>query len=172
INDYGLESASGNKVDGLIEYVKYIESQGAQVDGIGTQLHLNINWSDTTAIDRMFQKLAATGKLIKVSELDVAISSESDPASPVAPTADQYAQQAELYRFVANSFTKNVPEAQRYGITVWGISDNEQEHVYWLTNDAPNLWDADYARKHAYKGFCDGLAGRDVSADFSGELQY
>jgi hypothetical protein len=34
------------------------------------------------------------------------------------------------------------------------------------------LWDKDYKRKHAYKGFADGLAGRDVSADFTGELQY
>lgn len=172
INDYNLESASGAKLDGLITYVQYIESQGAKIDGIGTQMHLNINWSDTTAIEKMFQKLAATGKLIKISELDIKISSDENPSSPVAPTTEQYAQQADLYRFVAQAYTKYIPEAQRYGITVWGISDNEKEHEYWLTNDAPNLWDADYARKHAYKGFADGLAGKDVSADFTGELQY
>jgi GH35 family endo-1,4-beta-xylanase len=171
INDYGLESAGGNKLDGLIEYVQYIESQGAQVDGIGTQMHLNINWSDTTAIKTMFQKLAVTGKLIKISELDVAIANSSNPESPVSPTAEQYAQQAELYRFVADAYNKYIPEAQRYGITLWGISDNEQEHEYWLTNDAPCLWDADYARKHAYKGLADGLAGRDVSVDFPGTLE-
>jgi GH35 family endo-1,4-beta-xylanase len=172
INDYGLESASGAKVNGLVDYVKYIESQGAAVDGIGTQLHLNINWSDTTAIAAMFQKLAATGKLIKVSELDIAIANASNPESPVAPTAEQYARQAELYRFVADAFNKYVPENQRYGITVWGVSDKENEHQYWLKNDAPCLWDADYARKHAYKSFADGLAGRDVSANFTGELVY
>jgi GH35 family endo-1,4-beta-xylanase len=172
INDYGLESATGSKLDGLIEYVNYIESQGAQVDGIGTQMHLNINWSDTTAINTMFQKLAATGKLIKVSELDIAIANASNPESPVSPTAEQYAQQAELYRFVAGAFNKYIPEAQRYGITVWGVSDNANEHEYWLKNDAPCLWDADYARKHAYKGLADGLAGQDVSAGFTGELVY
>jgi GH35 family endo-1,4-beta-xylanase len=172
INDYNLESVSGSKLDGLIEYVKYIESQGAQVDGIGTQLHLNINWTDTNAIKTMFQKLAATGKLIKVSELDIAIANSSNPESPVAPTADQYAQQAELYRFVAAMYNQYIPEAQRYGITVWSVSDNEKEHEYWLKNDAPCLWNADYTRKHAYKGFADGLAGKDVSDDFSGELVY
>jgi GH35 family endo-1,4-beta-xylanase len=172
INDYGLESAGGNKLDGLINYVNYIESQGAPVDGIGTQMHLNINWSDTTAIRTMFQKLAATGKQIKISELDVAIANASNPESPVSPTAEQYAQQAELYRFVAAMYTQYIPEAQRYGITVWGVSDNENEHEYWLKNDAPCLWNADYARKHAYKGFADGWAGRDVSADFSGKLLY
>lgn len=33
------------------------------------------------------------------------------------------------------------------------------------------LWDADYERKVAYKYFADGLAGRDVSEDFTGELE-
>lgn len=172
INDYNLESASGNKLDGLIEYVQYIESQGAKIDGIGTQMHLNVNWTDTTAIKAMFQKLAATGKLIKISELDIAVANSTNPEAPVSPTAEQYAQQAELYRFVAAMYNQYIPEAQRYGITVWGVSDNEQEHTYWLTNDVPCLWNADYARKHAYKGFADGLAGKDVSTDFTGELIY
>jgi GH35 family endo-1,4-beta-xylanase len=133
-------------------------------------MHLNINWSDTAAIERMFQKLAATGKLIKISELDIAVSSESEPSSPVSPTDEQFAKQADLYRFVAEAYTKYIPAAQRYGITVWSVSDNEKEHEYWLKNDVPCLWDGKYARKHAYKGFADGLAGKDVSADFSGEL--
>ncbi|GHV56144.1 hypothetical protein FACS1894182_02110 [Bacteroidia bacterium] len=174
INDYNLETQP-SKLNGLIDYVQYIESKGGQVDGIGTQMHLNINTRKETIIEdvqAMFQKLAATGKKIKVSELDIAISQESNPASPVQPTAEQYARQAELYQVVAELYTQIIPENQRYGITVWGVSDNEDEHLYWLKNDAPCLWDAKYARKHAYKGFADGLAGRDVSADFSGELVY
>jgi hypothetical protein len=70
-----------------------------------------------------------------------------------------------------DTYTKYIPVAQRYGITVWCVSDNADEHINWLPDDAPCLWDANYARKHAYKGFADGLAGKDVSADFSGELQ-
>jgi GH35 family endo-1,4-beta-xylanase len=171
INDYGLEGSSGNKLDGLIDLISYVESNGAAIDGIGTQLHLNINWTDSAALDRMFQKLAQTGKLIKISELDVAISSESEPSSPVAATAEQQEKQAMLYELVALMYNKYIPENQRYGITVWGISDNAKEHEYWLKNDVPCLWDADYARKWAYKGFADGLAGRDVSVDFPGTLQ-
>jgi GH35 family endo-1,4-beta-xylanase len=165
INDYGLESASGNKLDGLLDYVKYIDSQGAKIDGIGTQMHLDIRYTSKEAIDQMFQKLAASGKLIKISELDVQLGTAS-------PTAADYATQAELYQYVVDAYTKHIPEAQRYGITVWCVSDNADEHTNWLPDDAPCLWDADYARKHAYKGFADGLAGKDVSADFTGELQY
>jgi hypothetical protein len=53
---------------------------------------------------------------------------------------------------------------------VWCVSDNENEHATWLENDAPCLWNSDYQRKHAYKSFADGLAGKDVSDDFTGEL--
>jgi GH35 family endo-1,4-beta-xylanase len=163
INDYNLES-NLTKCDGLINYVKYIESQGATVDGIGTQMHISIS-TDTLKIDQMFIKLAASGKLIKVSELDVKVNTAT-------PTTDNLAAQAAMYQYVAKSFIKNIPKAQRYGITIWGISDNAVEHVNWIPNDAPNLWDANYARKHAYKGVADGLAGKDVSAGFSGNLQY
>lgn len=33
-------------------------------------------------------------------------------------------------------------------------------------DESPNLWDANYARKHVYKGTADGLAGKDVSRFF------
>lgn len=162
INDYNLEY-NLNKCDGIIEYVKYIESKGATVDGIGTQMHVAIN-SNKENIAQMFQKLGATGKLIKVSELDIKVNTAS-------PTAAEYAQQSEMYQYIVDMYMKYVPEAQRYGITAWGISDKAEEHVNWIPDDAPNLWDANYARKHAYKGFADGLAGKDVSAEFTGDLQ-
>ncbi len=162
INDYNLESRL-DKCDGLINYVKYIESQGATVDGIGTQMHISLT-TDKAKIDQMFQKLAASGKLIKISELDIRLGTKS-------PTAVQLADQSAMYQYVIDSYKKYIPVAQQYGITIWGVSDNEQEHEYWLPDESPNVWDASYKRKHAYKGVADGLAGKDVSKDFSGELQ-
>jgi GH35 family endo-1,4-beta-xylanase len=162
INDYNLEY-SLDKCDGLINYVNHIESQGATVDGIGTQMHIS-STTDKNKIVQMFQKLAATGKLIKISELDIRLGT-------VNPTNEQLALQAEMYQYVIDMYMQYVPQAQRYGITVWGISDNADEHEYWLPDESPNLWNANYERKHAYKGFADGLAGKDISADFTGELQ-
>lgn len=163
INDYNLE-ASMAKLDGLIEYVEYIESQGATVDGIGTQMHVTLNTSRENIVE-MFQKLAATGKIIKVSELDVRLGTAS-------PTAAQLAEQADMYQFIFDSYREYIPVAQQYGITIWNVSDNAQEHEYWLPDESPNLWDANYERKHAYKAVADGLAGRDVSEDFTGDLEY
>lgn len=161
INDYNLEYNLA-KCDGLITYVQYIESQGATVDGIGTQMHLSLT-SDKDKIVQMFQKLAASGKLIKISELDIRLGTKS-------PTPAQLASQADMYQYVMDMYKKYIPENQQYGVTIWGVSDNENEHEYWLPDESPNVWDANYNRKHAYKGVADGLAGRDVSADFSGEL--
>jgi endo-1,4-beta-xylanase len=162
INDYNLES-SLEKLDGLIEYVGYIESQGATVDGIGTQMHVSLSTSREN-IEEMFRRLAATGKMIKVSELDVRLGTAS-------PTTAQLAQQADMYQFIFDSYREHIPTAQQYGITIWNISDNPDEHEFWLPNESPNLWDANYQRKHAYKGVADGLAGRDVSEDFTGDLE-
>lgn len=161
INDYNLESRL-DKCEGLIDYVKYIESKGGTVDGIGTQMHISLT-TDKDQIVQMFQKLAASGKLIKISELDVRLGTN-------APTVAQQASQAEMYQYVIDMYKKYIPAAQQYGITIWGVSDNSKEHEYWLPDESPNLWDANYVRKHAYKGTADGLAGKDVSKDFSGEL--
>ncbi|MDF1550105.1 MAG: endo-1,4-beta-xylanase, partial [Bacteroidales bacterium] len=163
INDYNLEYSLA-KCDGLIEYVQYIESQGATVDGIGTQMHLSLD-SDKDKIAQMFQKLAATGKLIKISEMDVRLGTAN-------PTTEQLALQAEMYRNVLEMYMQYIPDNQRYGVTIWGVSDNESEHEFWLPDESPNLWNANYQRKHAYKGVADGLAGEDVSEGFSGELQF
>lgn len=159
INDFGLESDLG-KCQGLIDYVKYIESQGTTVDGIGTQMHISID-NDTTKIKEAFKLLAASGKLIRISELDIQVNTKS-------PGTDELQKQADMYEFVIKSYLSIIPKAQQYEITIWGVSDNKEEHVNWIPNDAPNLWDANHARKNAYKGAADGLAGYDVSSTFKG----
>ena len=162
INDYNLEY-NLNKCDRLIEYVQYIDQNGGLVDGIGTQMHIAIDTSKDNIV-QMFKKLAATGKLIRITEMDVKVNTSS-------PTADNLAAQAEMYQYVIDMYMEHIPVAQQDGITIWTLSDHPDEHVYWIPNDAPNIFDANYARKHAYKGVCDGLAGRDVSVDFPGDLQ-
>ena len=161
INDYNLEHSIA-KCEGIIDYVNYIESQGVTVDGIGTQMHIGIE-TNKDNIREMFELLAASGKLIKVTELDIRVNTD-------APSADHFEQQAEMYQYVVDTYKEVIPEAQQYGITVWGVSDHADEHEYWIPDDAPNIWNAKYERKLSYKTFADGLAGKDISDDFTGEL--
>ncbi len=176
INDYNLET-SDSKLEALINYVKYIdETNGsAIVDGIGTQMHImSFNPDDTKndaakeGIKNMFTKLASTGKLVRISELDVAFSYTHDDETKVNPSAEQLQAQADTYKFVIEQYKAIIPTEQQGGICIWTLTDADDEHEYWLKGDKPNLFNADYSRKPAYKGVCDGIAGKDLSAEFNG----
>ena len=175
VNDYNLET-SPKKLEALIKFVKEIDEKNGSpiVDGIGTQMHVTLNCSDDaeknaasiaelkTKVDAMFQTMAATGKLVRVTELDLSLGTGT-------PSSNQYKAQSDAYRMIVESYKANVPEAQQSGITVWSLSDNEAEHEYWLKGQVPNLFDKDYKRKWAYKGFCDGIAGEDLGLKYGGE---
>ena len=163
INDYNLEY-NLNKCRGIIEYVKYVESKGVTVDGIGTQMHISLNTNKNNIVE-MYKLLAASGKLIKITELDIGLTDEKGVVvyTPDA-TAALYQEQAEMYRFVVEKYFEHIPAAQRYGITVWSPFDSPAESG-WRSNQPIGLWTINHARKQAYGGFANGLAGRDVSAD-------
>jgi len=149
INDYNLEY-NLDKCKGLIEYVEHIESQGARVDGIGTQMHISTN-SDKEQIVQMFELLAATGKLIKISELDIGVEKQSTEA-----TDQDYIAQAEMYQFVVEKYFEIIPAAQRYGITIWSPRDSPASSS-WRAGEPIGLWTEGYNRKRAYGGFAEGL---------------
>ncbi|WP_069660992.1 endo-1,4-beta-xylanase [Arcticibacter eurypsychrophilus] len=152
INDYNLEY-SLDKCKGLIDYVKYIESKGAKVDGIGTQMHIDAT-SDKGKIDEMFRLLAATGKIIKVSELDMGVGAQTTVA-----TAEQYAAQAAMYKYVIAKYFELIPAAQRYGITIWSPLDSPKSSS-WRAGEPIGLWTEGFVRKPSYVGVADGLAGK------------
>lgn len=174
VNDYNLET-SPNKLDALIKFVKEIDEKNGSpiVDGIGTQMHVTLSSSDDAEknaaniaalkeqVDAMFKTMAATGKLVRVTELDLSLGTAS-------PSSNQYKAQSDAYRMIMESYKANVPAAQQSGITIWSLSDNEAEHEYWLKGQVPNLFDKDYKRKWAYKGFCDGIAGEDLGLKYGG----
>ena len=174
VNDYNLET-SPNKLDALVKFVKDIDEKNGTpiVDGIGTQMHVTLSSSDDAEknaaniaalkeqVDAMFKTMAATGKLVRVTELDLSLGTAS-------PSSNQYKAQSDAYRMIMESYKANVPAAQQSGITIWSLSDNEAEHEYWLKGQVPNLFDKDYKRKWAYKGFCDGIAGEDLGLKYGG----
>ena len=130
VNDYNLET-SPKKLEALVKFVNEIDTKNGSpiVDGIGTQMHVTLSCSDDATknaeniaalkqkVDAMFQTMAATGKLIRVTELDIALGSSS-------PSANQYKAQSDCYQMIVESYKANVPAAQQSGITIWSLSDN------------------------------------------------
>jgi endo-1,4-beta-xylanase len=69
-------NSSTAKLDSLIAYVAEIRGKRSKVDGIGTQMHVSINTSKNQ-IDNHFIKLAATGLLVHISELDIGVNTSN-----------------------------------------------------------------------------------------------
>ena len=155
INENGLES-NLKKLDALIAYVQWLQQQGVHVDGIGTAMHVSIS-TPKAGIDYMFQKLAATGLKIRISEMDVQVNANSIYDFVLTPQV--LAFQSTTYHDVVSSYLQYVPAAQRQDITVWGVND-ANSRLYNSGTDFPLLFDNDYAPKPAYGGFLQALKGQ------------
>ena len=170
INDYNLESWWDNnkKVKSLINWIKRWESDGeTKIDGIGTQMHVSyiLNEADQKkqeeSIVNMFELLAASGKLIKITELDMGIVEKAfgEGIKTELVTFEQYQKMSDFYKFIIQKYFEIIPVAQQYGITQWAATDSPAASG-WRKGQPIGLWDLNYNRKHTYAGFADGLAGK------------
>lgn len=170
INDYNLESwwDYNKKVKSLINWIKRWESDGeTKIDGIGTQMHVSyiLNEADQKkqeeSIVNMFELLAASGKLIKITELDMGIVEKAfgEGIKTELVTFEQYQKMSDFYKFIIQKYFEIIPVAQQYGITQWAATDSPADSG-WRKGQPIGLWDLNYNRKHTYAGFADGLAGK------------
>ena len=169
INDYNLESDwdQNGKLKSLIAWIKRWEADGiTKIDGIGTQMHISCYANPQTqeskkaAIVNMFKLMAASGKLVRVSELDMGyVDANGNPVKTGDMTEEQHKQMAEHYKFVVKAYLENIPANQQWGICQWCATDAPVDSG-WRKGEPVGLWDKDYYRKHTYAGFADGLAGK------------
>lgn len=149
----------------MIEWIARWESDGETViDGIGTQMHVTYYMNPETQkskeehVVKMLELLASTGKLIKISELDMGIADADGNSIKTADvTFEQQKAMAEYYKFIVTKYFEIIPTAQQYGITQWCITDSP-DGSGWRAGEPVGLWDINYARKPAYGGFCDALS--------------
>lgn len=149
----------------MIEWIARWDSDGETViDGIGTQMHVTYYMNPETQkskeehVVKMLELLASTGKLIKISELDMGIADADGNSIKTADvTFEQQKAMAEYYKFIVTKYFEIIPTAQQYGITQWCITDSP-DGSGWRAGEPVGLWDINYARKPAYGGFCDALS--------------
>ncbi len=157
INEDKLESDDA-KVNALVNLVNELKNQNVPIDGIGIQMHLTIK-NDRAAIESARSKIASTGLKIKISEMDVRINPWNQTG--FSPSDDLLNQQRDLYRFVVGAYFRLVPAAQRYGITLWNLTDKDS----WIVTgqgkeDFPTLFSGNYTKKPAYYGVVVGLRNK------------
>lgn len=167
VNDYGLEGAGSTKVTSLINWINRWESDGVtKIDGIGTQMHVYYS-TDPEAQARtekgivdMFEKLAATGKLIRITELDMGIKETDNWQEAGRKTEtvsiEESKKMGEFYKFIIEKYFEIIPVDQQFGIGQWCITDAPADSS-WKGGEPVGLWNLDYQRKPTYGGFVEGL---------------
>jgi GH35 family endo-1,4-beta-xylanase len=168
INDYNLESDwdQNKKLKSLINWIKKWEADGiTKINGIGTQMHIsyyensNTQKSKENAITNMFRLMAATGKWVRVSEMDMGYYDASGKSvSTNKMTEAQHKKMADFYEWIIREYLRLIPPAQQWGICQWCTNDSPSDSS-WRPDTPVGIWDSDNYRKHAYAGFVRGLVG-------------
>ena len=181
INDYNLESDwdKNQKLNSLVYWIGVWEKKGKElgwntkIDGIGTQMHISYYENPKTleskkkAIQNMLTIMAGTGRLVRISEIDMGYVDKDGKDVTTAqleklPIEERVAKEkamAEHYKWIIEQYFKIVPVSQQYGICQWCLTDSPTDSG-WRPGQPVGLWNLNYQRKPAYGGFADGLANK------------
>ena len=170
INDYNLESDwDGNKkVKSLVNWIKKWEADGVtKIDGIGTQMHIscfeddNIMKSIKSHITTMFEVIAKSGKLCRVSEMDMGYVRGSNRWGSSIKTNQlteaEHKKMSDFYEWIIKEYFRIIPPEQQWGICQWCTTD-APSNSGWRGGEPVGIWDLNYNRKHVYAGFVRGLS--------------
>lgn len=140
------------KLKGLLSFIELTEKKGVKVDGIATELALNVDL-DKSKIESLLKQLAETKKMIKITGLDIGtgkIAKES--------TTALYQQQADLYQWMVIAYLTLIPKEQQAGITFRSPLD-QTENSTWRPNEPVGIWSTKggLIRKPAYEGLVKAL---------------
>ena len=184
INDYNLEGTwdlttkngikASKKVWSIIGWIKKWEADGVtKIDGIGTQMHISFNKNSNsqntlkTAITGMFKAMAASGKLVRVSELDMGYNDASGKSVATGNmTEAQHKEMANFYEWIIQQYLTIIPAEQQWGICEWCTNDSPSNSG-WRANTPVGIWDLNNYRKHVYAGFVRGLNGGEPTTGIS-----
>ena len=131
-NDYN--TAYTGKLYGIIKLLNTVIPEGT-IDGYGFQMHHTTGQPSTALITTAVEKIAAMGLKLRVSELDVGISKNSETS--LNAQAKRYAEMMDLMLRFAD---------QTEAVQVWGVLDN----MSWRRDSYPLLFDLRMDPKPAF----------------------
>lgn len=158
VNDYNLEAAYNNndKCKSLVNWIGKWESKGAKIDGIGSQMHVTYclnpeeQAKNEEAIVNMLNILANSGKLIRITELDMGIKdADGNTIKTADVTFEQQLAMGDFYKFIINKYFEIIPVDQQFGICQWAQTDSPAGSG-WRPEEPIGLWNLNYQRKPQY----------------------
>jgi len=129
LNDYNAEGIN-NKTNAYYALAQELLADGVPLGGFGAQGHLSLMYGFDESIQANFERFAALGLQVAITEADVRMPLGDDGE----PTAEQIALQAERYDKMLQACI-NVPACTSF--TVWGFDDGRS----WV----PGVFDEGYA---------------------------
>ena len=134
-SDYDLEN-DDIKLDNCCDMLKQWNDNGAQLAGIDAQVHLIYNAADLDNIkanyENMLKKLAATGLLVRLSNLDMTATDENGFTLKMDElTEGQLKGMADFYSYVISKYLELVPTAQQYGLSFSPINQGTSNVGLW-----------------------------------------
>lgn len=152
VNDYNTEYP--RKREALFNLVRQLRAEGVPIDGVGHQLHVNVERQRVGEIEKTIQRFATLGVTQQVTELDMSVYTNFVESYPSIP-AQTLAVQGVRYRDLFDLFRRYRDKIS--SVTVWGSADDGT----WLKDfpiprlDLPLLFDEELQAKPAYWGVVD-----------------
>jgi len=131
-NDYSTPYEP--KLTGICNLLDSLIADGT-IDGYGFQCHYSTSTPHPIQVRRAFERIAAKGLRLRVSELDVGITADNDMNR--LSQATRYTELFEIFMDFAD---------QLEAVQVWGLTDNSS----WRASEFPLLFDAKSAPKPAF----------------------
>ena len=159
ICESGLEN--DQKYESLMYWINLWTKNGAKIDGINAKVNLTYSENAATqanneaSIDKLLSNLAASGKLVRLSNFDIKYQdAEGNNVTAKDITDAQRQKLADYYAKVIKKYLTAIDKDKQAGICKGNISD---------TTDPVGLWavvNKDWVRTATYKAFCDAVSGK------------
>jgi len=155
LNDYGETDPAKRQC--MYDVVKDFQDQGVPIDGIGMQMHINIQNPTVAAIEETIEMFSDLGE-VHITELDMSIyPNDTDTYTTVPP--EVLIRQGYRYKDIFEALRRQGADGTENlkSVTFWGLADD----ATWLSRhpitriNLPLLFDEELQAKWAYWGIID-----------------
>ncbi len=152
INDYGTTVPS--KRTCLYNLTRDLLAQGVSIDGIGHQMHTNIESPTGAEIDETIQLFANLGVDQQITEFDMSVYTNDTDKYTTVPE-DILIKQGDRYKEIFDVLKQHKDDIST--VIFWGVADdNTWLKTFPITRlDLPLPFDEQLQAKHAYWGIVD-----------------
>jgi len=151
INDYSTTDHA--KRECIYNLVQELQANGVPIDGIGMQMHVNIEHPIPSIVTQSIERFAELGE-VHITEVDMSIYTNDTDTYAEVPE-DILVLQGHRYKELFEVFTQQAENLE--SVTFWGMADDHTWLTFWPIDriNLPLPFDESLQAKYAYWGIID-----------------